>query len=67
MVHVIPEPRRATWGVYVDGVPAALSEHSSETHAEAAACAHACSSHGAAVVVIHDRYHRTHRTVPARG
>jgi anti-sigma regulatory factor (Ser/Thr protein kinase) len=65
-VHVIPEPRRATWGVYVDGVPAALSEHTSETHAEAAACAHACSSEKA-TVVIHDRYHRTHSTVPARG
>ena len=66
-VHVIPEPRRATWGVYVDGVPAALSEHTSETQAEAAACAHACSSEKATVVVIHDRYHRTHTTVPARG
>lgn len=64
-VHVIPEPRRATWSVYADAVPAALSEHTSETGAESAARAHARLSDGATVIVIHDRYHRTHTTVPA--
>jgi len=64
-VHIIPQPRRATWCVYADAVPGALSEHTSETSAESAACAHARLSDGATVVVIHDRYHRTHTTVPA--
>jgi anti-sigma regulatory factor (Ser/Thr protein kinase) len=64
-VHVIPEPRRATWRVYADAVPGALSEHTSETGAESAACAHARSSEGTTVIVVHDRYHRTHTTVPA--
>jgi len=56
-VHVIPEPRGATWGVYVDAVPAPLSEHTSETEAESAARAHVRRDGG---IVVHDRYHRTH-------
>jgi anti-sigma regulatory factor (Ser/Thr protein kinase) len=58
-VHVIPEPRGATWGVYVDAVPAPLSEHTSETEAESAARAHVRGRDGGGIVV-HDRYHRTH-------
>src|SRR3954469_13873244 len=61
-VHVIPAPRAATWGVYVDAVPAPLSEHTSETEAESAAKAH-LSSRGGGGIVVHDRYHRT-RTSP---
>jgi anti-sigma regulatory factor (Ser/Thr protein kinase) len=57
-VHVIPEPRAATWGVYVEDVPAPLSEHSSETEAESAARAHVRGRTGG--IVVHDRYHRTH-------
>src|SRR4051812_23380671 len=30
-VHVVPRPRTATWGVYVDTVADPLSEHTSET------------------------------------
>jgi anti-sigma regulatory factor (Ser/Thr protein kinase) len=64
-VHVVPRPRTATWGVYVDSVADPLSEHTSETEAEAAARAHALTSGGEAIVV-HDRYHRTHvRLAPA--
>jgi anti-sigma regulatory factor (Ser/Thr protein kinase) len=63
-VHVIPEPRGATWGVYVDAVPAPLSEHTSETEAESAARAHVGGRDGGGIVV-HDRYHRTHKRVPA--
>ena len=51
-----PEPRAGTWGVYVDAVPAPLSEHTSETAAESAARAH---MRGRAGIVIHDRYYRT--------
>jgi anti-sigma regulatory factor (Ser/Thr protein kinase) len=58
-VHVIPEPRAATWGVYVAATPGALSEHSSETEAESAARAHLRGRDGGGIVV-HDRYHRTH-------
>jgi anti-sigma regulatory factor (Ser/Thr protein kinase) len=57
-VHVVPQPRAATWGVYVDAVVGALSEHTSETAAESAARAHALME-GAARIVVHDRYHRT--------
>jgi anti-sigma regulatory factor (Ser/Thr protein kinase) len=64
-VHVIPEPRAATWGVYVDAVPAPLSEHTSETEAESAARAHVRGDDGGCVVV-HDRYHRTHPRPPAK-
>jgi hypothetical protein len=58
-VHVVPRPRAATWGVYIDAVAEALSEHTSETAAESAAQAHA-QTRGASRIVIHDRYHRTH-------
>jgi hypothetical protein len=59
-VHVIPEPRAATWGVYVDAVPAPASQHTSETEAESAARAYVRVRNGGRIVV-HDRYHRTHR------
>src|SRR4051794_27678400 len=62
-VHVIPEPRAATWGVYVDAVPAPLSEHTSETEAESAARAHLSGRGGG--IVVHDRYHRTRTSPPA--
>jgi hypothetical protein len=58
-VHVVPRPRAATWGVYIDADAEALSEHTSETAAESAAQAHA-QTRGASRIVIHDRYHRTH-------
>jgi anti-sigma regulatory factor (Ser/Thr protein kinase) len=57
-VHVVPQPRAATWGVYVDAVVGALSEHTSETAAESAARAHALLR-GATRIVVHDCYHRT--------
>jgi hypothetical protein len=53
-VHVVPRPRAATWGVYLDAVTEPLSEHTSETEAESAA--RTC---GASRIVIHDRYFRT--------
>src|SRR3954452_16928384 len=63
-VHVIPAPRAATWGVYVDAVPAPLSEHTSETEAESAARTHVRGGGGGGggggAIVVHDRYHRTH-------
>jgi anti-sigma regulatory factor (Ser/Thr protein kinase) len=65
-VHVIPEPRAATWGVYVEAVPAPLSEHNSETEAESAARAHVRGRAGGGIVV-HDRYHRTHTGPLDRG
>jgi serine/threonine-protein kinase RsbW len=58
-LHVIPEPRAGTWGVYVDAAAAPLSEHTSETEAESAARAHMGDRDGGGIV-IHDRYHRTH-------
>jgi hypothetical protein len=58
-VHVVPQPRTATWGVYVDVAADPLSEHTSETEAEAAARVHALTSGGEAILV-HDRYHRIH-------
>jgi anti-sigma regulatory factor (Ser/Thr protein kinase) len=63
-VHVIPQPRTATWGVYIDAVSAALSEHTSETEAESAARAHVRAS-GTGGIVVHDRYHRTHACAAA--
>jgi anti-sigma regulatory factor (Ser/Thr protein kinase) len=65
-VHVIPEPRAATWGVYVEDVPAPVSEHGSETEAESAARAHVRGRAGGGIV-IHDRYHRTHTGSLDRG
>jgi hypothetical protein len=62
-VHVVPQSRAATWGVYVDAVAGALSEHTSETAAESAARAHALMR-GAGRIVIHDRYHRTRLGAP---
>jgi anti-sigma regulatory factor (Ser/Thr protein kinase) len=63
-VHVIPQPRTATWGVYLDAVSAALSEHTSETEAESAARAHVRTGCTGGIVV-HDRYHRTHTLTAA--
>jgi hypothetical protein len=58
-VHVVPNERAATWQVFdpCEGRP--VSEHTSETEAEAAArrCAR---SRGDQRIVIHDRYHRTY-------
>jgi len=61
-VHVVPNERAATWEVYDARMPRAMSEHSSETEAEAAArmCARV---RGRRRVVIHDRYHRTRETL----
>jgi anti-sigma regulatory factor (Ser/Thr protein kinase) len=61
-VHVVPRPRTATWGVYVDTAADPLSEHASETEAEAAARAHALT--GGEAILVHDRYHRTTRLAP---
>ena len=57
-VHVVPQSRAATWSVYVDAIGSALSEHTSQTAAEAAARAQALLR-GAEHIVVHDRYHRT--------
>ena len=62
-VHVIPEPRAATWSVYVDAEAGAVSAHTSETEAESAARVHA-RVRGAKEIVVHDRYHRTHAAAP---
>jgi anti-sigma regulatory factor (Ser/Thr protein kinase) len=62
-VHVVPEPRTATWRVYVDADAEAVSEHTSETEAESAARAQLCTP-GPSTIVIHDRYHRTRATTP---
>jgi len=62
-VHVIPEPRAATWSVYVDAEARAVSEHTSETEAEYAARSHLRMC-GANSLVIHDRYHRTRAAAP---
>jgi hypothetical protein len=58
VLHVIPDERSATWRVYEDDVPDALSEHTSTTDAELAAQTLA-EQRGAARVVVQDRYHRT--------
>jgi hypothetical protein len=62
-VHVIPEPRAATWSVYVGADAEAVSEHTSETEAESAARAQ-LRTRGADRIVIHDRYHRTRAATP---
>jgi anti-sigma regulatory factor (Ser/Thr protein kinase) len=62
-VHVIPEPRTATWRVYVDADAEAVSEHTSETEAESAARAQ-LRTRGTSSIVIHDRYHRTRTATP---
>jgi anti-sigma regulatory factor (Ser/Thr protein kinase) len=62
-VHVVPEPRTATWRVYVDADTEAVSEHTSETEAESAARAE-LRTRGTSTIVIHDRYHRTRAATP---
>jgi anti-sigma regulatory factor (Ser/Thr protein kinase) len=57
-VHVVPQPRAGTWSVHLGAMDATLSEHSSETAAEAAARAQA-ALHGCGRIVVHDRYFRT--------
>jgi hypothetical protein len=58
-VHVVPNERAATWQVYDARAERPLSEHASETEAEAAA--RACARiRQEPRIVIHDRYHRTH-------
>jgi anti-sigma regulatory factor (Ser/Thr protein kinase) len=57
-VHVVPEPRAGTWSVYLDAMDAALSEHPSQTDAEAAARAQA-ALRACRRIVVHDRYFRT--------
>ena len=63
-VRVVPEARAGTWSVYVDAMDAALSEHPSQTDAEAAARAQA-ALRDCRRIVVHDRYFRT-RLVPLR-
>jgi anti-sigma regulatory factor (Ser/Thr protein kinase) len=62
-VHVVPESRTGRWGVHLDPDAPALSEHASETAAEAAARAQA-ALYASGRVVVHDRYFRTHVTSP---
>jgi serine/threonine-protein kinase RsbW len=64
-LHVVPEPRAATWSVYMDATARALSQHTSKTEAESAARAQA-RRRGASRIVFHDRYYRTH-AVAAHG
>jgi hypothetical protein len=65
-VHVVPDERAATWHVYDAGVAVRLSEHATETEAEAVACV--CARlRGGQRVVIHDRYHRTREAAIAGG
>jgi hypothetical protein len=65
-VHVVPDERAATWHVYDAGVAVRLSEHTTETEAEAVArvCARL---RGVQRVVTHDRYHRTREASIAGG
>jgi hypothetical protein len=65
-VHVVPDERTATWHVYDADMAVGLSEHATETEAEAIAgvCARI---RGAPRVVIHDRYHRTREAAIAGG
>jgi Uncharacterized protein conserved in bacteria (DUF2188) len=63
-VHIVPRPRAGTWAIYVDAGADAVSEHPTETAAEAAAQTEALLR-GVETVVLHDRYHRTHR-MPCR-
>jgi hypothetical protein len=62
-VHVVPEPRTATWRVYLDADTEAVSEHTSETEAESAARAQ-LRTRDTSTIVIHDRYHRTRAAAP---
>src|SRR3954471_15668359 len=65
-VHVVPDELAATWHVYDAGVAAPLSEHATETEAEA--LARACARiRGVRRIVIHDRYHRTREAPAASG
>ena len=59
VLHVIADERSATWRVYEDDVPDALSEHTNATEAELAARALA-EQRGAERIVVQDRYHRPH-------
>jgi Uncharacterized protein conserved in bacteria (DUF2188) len=61
-VHVVPNERTATWKVYDSRTARPMSEHATETEAEAAAriCA---SGRGKRRIVIHDRYHRVREKV----
>jgi hypothetical protein len=61
-LHVLPNERAGTWNVYDARIARAMSEHSTETEAEAAArvCARV---RGGRRIVIHDRYHRTRETM----
>ena len=61
-VHVIPD-ERSTWRVYEIDEDSPLSEHVSATEAELAAWVYA-EDRDAERVVVHDRYHRTHDSVP---
>ena len=65
-VHIVPDERAGTWHVYDAGVAARLSEHATETEAEAAGreCARI---RGVQQIVIHDRYHRTREAAIAGG
>jgi hypothetical protein len=60
-VHVVPEVRAGTWGVYLDANDAAVSQHASQTDAEAAARSQAVL-HECRSIVVHDRYFRVHFT-----
>jgi hypothetical protein len=62
-LHVVPD-ERTTWRVYDTEAPAPLSEHTNATDAELAAQARA-ADRGAARVVVHDCYHRTHDVDPS--
>ena len=62
-VHVIAD-ERTTWRVYESDAAEPLSEHTSATEAELVARARA-QDRAAERVVVHDRYHRTHDSVPS--
>lgn len=57
-VHVVPVPRAGTWALILGSVAGALSEHTTQTAAEAAAREEALRR-GCRRIVVHDRYHRT--------
>ena len=61
-LHVVPNERAGTWNVYDARIARAMSEHSTETEAEAAARVSA-RVRGGRRIVIHDRYHRTRETM----
>jgi hypothetical protein len=68
MLQVVPD-ERGNWCLMEDGAAVPLSQHSSATHAEAAAWVYA-AVRGTDVVLVRDRYHRYRRSVvrpaPAR-